>query len=81
MSERQKFESMDEYIASAPPMVRSILNEIRRVIRHTVPDAKEGISYQMPALKLDRTFIYFAAFKKHVGIYPSRQKAGGALRR
>jgi hypothetical protein len=65
MNERQKFKSMDEYILSTPPMVRPILKEIRRVIRHTVSDAKESISYQMPAFKLDRTFIYFAVFNKH----------------
>ena len=30
----------------------------------------EKISYKMPAFTLDGDLIYFAAFKKHVGIYP-----------
>jgi uncharacterized protein YdhG (YjbR/CyaY superfamily) len=70
MSKPQKFESIDEYIASAPVTVRPVLEEIRRVIGRIVPSAKETISYQMPAFKLDKTFVYFAAFKKHIGVYP-----------
>ena len=46
------------------------MEEIRKLVRLKVPDAQETISYQMPAFKLSRTFIYFAAFKKHIGIYP-----------
>jgi uncharacterized protein YdhG (YjbR/CyaY superfamily) len=34
------------------------------------PAAVETISYQMPAFKAGRVFIYFAAFKNHIGIYP-----------
>jgi uncharacterized protein YdhG (YjbR/CyaY superfamily) len=50
--------------------VKPSLEKIRKLIQAKVPNAKEAISYQMPAFKLGRTFIYFAAFKKHVGIYP-----------
>ncbi len=35
-----------------------------------VPEAVETISYQMPAFRLKRIFFYFAAFKKHIGVYP-----------
>ncbi len=66
----QKFQSIDEYIASAAPETRSILQEIRRRVRRLVPEAKEVISYQMPAFRGKRTFIYFAGFKQHIGIYP-----------
>jgi uncharacterized protein YdhG (YjbR/CyaY superfamily) len=61
---------MDDYLATVSPDVRPILEQIRDLVRRTVPAAKETISYQMPAFKLNRTFFYFAAFKKHVGIYP-----------
>jgi uncharacterized protein YdhG (YjbR/CyaY superfamily) len=70
MTSRPKFKSMDDYIASALPETKPILEEIRQRIHANVPDAKETISYQMPPFKLGRTFIYFAAFKHHIGIYP-----------
>ena len=70
MSKRPKFESMDEYFAATSPDVVSILEEIRKIVKLAVPAAEETISYQIPAFKLKRIFFYFAAFKKHVGIYP-----------
>jgi uncharacterized protein YdhG (YjbR/CyaY superfamily) len=70
MAERPKFANIDDYLASVSPESKPILEEIRKLIRIKVPNAKETISYQMPAFKLNRTFIYFAAFKKHIGIYP-----------
>lgn len=70
MSERSSFANIDVYIASAAPEVRPILEEIRRTIKQAVPQATEAISYQMPAFKHPTVFIYFAAFKKHIGIYP-----------
>jgi uncharacterized protein YdhG (YjbR/CyaY superfamily) len=62
--------SIDEYISGCPPEVRPILQEIRRIVKRTAPAATETISYRMPAFRLERTFIYFAAFKNHIGIYP-----------
>ncbi len=62
--------SIDEYIASCAPAVRPVLAEIRRVAKVAVPRATETISYNMPALKLRRSFFYFAAYKKHIGVYP-----------
>jgi uncharacterized protein YdhG (YjbR/CyaY superfamily) len=70
MAERPKFASMDDYLASVSPESKIALSEIRQLIRAKVPNATEAISYQIPAFKLSRTFIYFAAFKKHIGIYP-----------
>jgi uncharacterized protein YdhG (YjbR/CyaY superfamily) len=70
MAERPKFANIDDYLASVSPESKLVLGEIRKLIRSTVPNATETISYQMPAFKLSRTFIYFAAFKKHIGIYP-----------
>ena len=68
--ERSPFATIDDYLASAPAPVRPALQEIRRVVSAAIPSAQETISYRMPAFKLGRTFFYFAAFKKHVGIYP-----------
>jgi uncharacterized protein YdhG (YjbR/CyaY superfamily) len=70
MSRKKKFTSMNDYLETASIEVRPILEEIKKIIKETVPAAQETISYQIPAFKLDRPFIYFAAFKNHIGIYP-----------
>ncbi len=70
MSTRSKPVSMDAYIAAASPEAQAVLKEIRRIVKAQVPKAVETISYQMPAFKLKRIFIFFAAFKNHIGIYP-----------
>jgi uncharacterized protein YdhG (YjbR/CyaY superfamily) len=67
---RLHFSSIDEYIVSVPQKVRPILKRLRRLVKQAVPKATECISYQMPAFKLRRVFIYFAAFKKHIGVFP-----------
>ena len=63
-------QSIDEYIAAFPPEVQSILENIRSTVRNAAPDAQETISYQMPAFTLNGVLVYFAAFKKHIGLYP-----------
>jgi uncharacterized protein YdhG (YjbR/CyaY superfamily) len=63
-------ENIDAYIAGFSPEVSAILQKIRDVIRRTAPEAQEVISYQIPAFKLDGVLVYFAAFKKHIGLYP-----------
>jgi len=70
MADRFKPKDIDEYIAAFSPEVQSILEKIRLTIREAVPGAEEKISYQIPAFTLSGDLIYFAAFKKHIGIYP-----------
>jgi uncharacterized protein YdhG (YjbR/CyaY superfamily) len=62
--------NIDEYIASFSPEVQAILEKIRVTIRDAAPDAQETISYNMPAFRLNGVLVYFAAFKKHIGLYP-----------
>jgi len=62
--------TVDEYIAALPPEVRRILQRVRRVARAAAPEAREVISYRMPALKQNGVLVYFAAFKNHIGLYP-----------
>ena len=70
-SKKAGFASIDEYIASFPEETQKILEELRSTIRAAVPDAKEKISYQIPTFELNgRNLIHFAAWKKHIGIYP-----------
>ena len=64
--------TIDAYIAAFPADVQAILEQIRMTIRETVPDAQETISYQMPTFTLNgRYLVYFAAYKKHIGLYPA----------
>ena len=70
MEKQAKFTSVDGYLASLRHDEKLILEKIRRIVKARVPAAIETISYQLPAFKLDKVFIYFAAFKKHIGIYP-----------
>jgi len=62
--------TVDEYIAAFSPEVRRILQRVRRAARAAAPEAREVISYRMPALKQNGVLVYFAAFKNHIGLYP-----------
>jgi uncharacterized protein YdhG (YjbR/CyaY superfamily) len=65
-----KPKTVDEYIASFSPEVRTILKKIRLTIRKAAPGAQETISYNMPTFVLKGVLVHFAAFKKHMGFYP-----------
>ena len=65
-----RFTTIDDYLSSLPRDSRTIIEEIRRIVKDRVPAAVETISYDLPAFKLKRVFIYFAAFKTHIGVYP-----------
>lgn len=70
MTDRSAPKDIDEYIAAFSPEIQSILEKIRVTIREAAPGAEERISYQMPAFTLGGVLVYFAAFKKHIGLYP-----------
>ena len=61
---------MDEYIAGFPDDVQEILEKIRAAIREAAPDAEETIKYQIPTFTLNGNLVSFAAYKKHIGLYP-----------
>ena len=62
---------IDAYIAGLPVDVRPIADEIRRAIHAAAPGCTEKIAYGMPGFRAgERTFLYFAMWKKHVGLYP-----------
>lgn len=63
--------NIDEYIAGFPPDIQEILQKIRLTIRKAAPGAEEKISYQMPTFTLKGNLVHFAAFKKHIGFYPT----------
>ena len=44
---------------------------MRAAIKQAAPKAEEVISYNMPALKLNGVLVYYAAYKNHIGFYPT----------
>ena len=63
--------TIDEYIRYFPEEVQVKLERIRKTIKKAAPGAKEVISYQMPAFKLNSVLVYFAAFKDHISFFPT----------
>ncbi|MCL4429322.1 MAG: DUF1801 domain-containing protein [Candidatus Bathyarchaeota archaeon] len=65
------FKSIDQYINSFPPNIQAILQQLRKAIHEAAPQAEGTISYQMPAFKQNGVLVYFAAFKNHIGFFPT----------
>ncbi len=64
-------QNIDEYIAGFPQDIQEILERIRSTIKTAAPDAEETINYQIPTFTLKGNLVHFAAFKKHIGFYPT----------
>lgn len=71
MKKGRTAKNIDEYVADLPDDVQEIMQKIRLTIRKAAPAAEEKISYQMPAFALKGTLVYFAAWKNHIGFYPT----------
>lgn len=59
-----------EYIQRQPEEVQPYLRQINATIKAALPDAAEKISWSMPTYWKTSNLIQFAAFKKHIGLYP-----------
>ncbi len=65
------FKSVDDYISTFPQETRQKLDELRTIIHKEAPDVKETIRYDMPTFTINDTYlVYFAAWKKHISLYP-----------
>ncbi len=64
------FTSHEQYFETLQPDTRRLLELIQSKVEEMVPGASRCISYNLPAFKQGRVFFYFAAFKKHIGVYP-----------
>ncbi len=63
--------TIDEYIRGFPPDVQAKLSELRAIVRQHAPDATEKIGYGVPTFFLNGNLVHFAAFKSHIGFYPT----------
>ncbi len=68
-----KFKTIDEYHNLANDIVINKLNEMKAIIKKAAPNATEVISYNMPAFKQNKILVYYAAYKNHIGFYPTPQ--------
>lgn len=70
MEKPKKPNNIDEYISAFPNEVQRVLDKVRQTIRAAAPEAKETISYRMPAFKQRGILVYIAAWTNHIGLYP-----------
>lgn len=71
MADRPIAGSIDDYIAGFPPETRTMLQEMRSIIRAAAPEAVETISYAIPTFDIGgHHLVHFAGFKNHIGFYP-----------
>jgi uncharacterized protein YdhG (YjbR/CyaY superfamily) len=61
---------VEQYIAAFEPEVKDRLTTLRQTFFEVVPTTEESIRYNMPAYKVGKHHLYFAAYKKHIGFYP-----------
>ena len=71
MSSKKAPQSITEYINAAPKEAQMKLREMRACIRTAAPGAKESLKWGMPAFSYQRILVTFAAFKHHIGFYPT----------
>jgi uncharacterized protein YdhG (YjbR/CyaY superfamily) len=62
---------IDQYISTFPNGIQKILEELRATIKSAAPEAEEKISYQIPTFALKGNLVHFAAYKNHIGFYPT----------
>lgn len=66
-----KHATIDAYIKSAPKEARALLVTLRKSIQKAAPNAKEKISYGIPTFTYHGNLVHFAAYKNHIGFYPT----------
>ncbi len=72
MAKPKKAKDIDGYISLFPSDVQTILQKVRgqRLSSRCTPKRRETIGYLTPAFKLHGMLVYFAAWQKHIGLYP-----------
>jgi uncharacterized protein YdhG (YjbR/CyaY superfamily) len=69
--EKRQTNTIDKYIKSFPKEIQKILQKLRETIIKLAPQAEEDISYGIPTFKLNGNLVHFAAFKNHIGFFPT----------
>ncbi|MBN1855760.1 MAG: DUF1801 domain-containing protein [Dehalococcoidia bacterium] len=61
--------TVDEYLAELPRDIRDVLEQLRGLIRFTVPEARERIAYRIPVFSVKRDLVGFGGFRNHCSFY------------
>lgn len=69
------FKTVDEYLRSLSPDDQINLERIRQAIKEAVPEAEEALTWQMPAFKLKKPFVNYAAFTHHYSLFVRKTSA------
>ena len=69
--QRRRFNTIDQYIETFPKNIQDILQDLRKTVRKAAPQAEETISYLIPTFRLNGNLVHFAAFKNHIGFFPT----------
>ena len=72
----KKFKTVDAYFSALPDGSKTQLLNLRRIIRSAAPKAEEVISYNMPAFREHGMLVYYAAFRNHIGFFPTSNVLG-----
>lgn len=72
---------IDKYLKNLPEPQKSTLIKLRKTIKKIEPKAKEVISYNMPAFKIEEGIICgFLSAKKHCSYFPFSGKVLSELK-
>jgi uncharacterized protein YdhG (YjbR/CyaY superfamily) len=61
---------VENYLSMFEPEIQARLEILRQLFYEVLPDTEESVRYKMPAFKVGKYHLYFAAYKKHIGFYP-----------
>ena len=63
--------TIDAYIEQQPKSAQAKLKKLRALMKKLAPKATEAIKYGMPTFVLGKNLVFFAAYKSHIGFYPT----------
>src|SRR6266481_3673482 len=68
---RKTPKDIDDYLSGYPKHVQRFLTQMRLTVKKAAPNATEKIIYGIPTFTLEGNLVHFAAFKNHIGFYPT----------
>lgn len=71
LNSASQIKTIDEYIEQFPKKIQISLKKLRRTIKDAAPGVQEAIKYNMPTFVLGKNLVFFAAYEKHIGFYPT----------
>ena len=72
---------IDDYLDGIDEPARAVLQHVRQVVKDAEPDAEEGRSYGMAALRYrKKPLLGFVSAKNHLSVFPFSPRVIEALR-